>query len=118
MIFYRNLLAAAFERDPSMTMRAVADIVQNFQMPGHSIEGFTRKSVQIANAGIYDLRQHRDQVLVPILRQWKVWDIEGLDAEGEKARFELDEFLAGLETAAGRFEQRRDERAARVAARI
>lgn len=118
MIFYRNLLAAAFEREPSMTMRAVADIVQNFQMPGHSIEGFTRKSVQIANAGIYDLRQHRDQVLVPILRQWKVWDIEGLDAEGEKARFELDEFLAGLETAAGRFEQRRDERAARVAARI
>jgi acyl-[acyl-carrier-protein] desaturase len=118
MIFYRNLLAAAFDRQPSMTMRAVADIVQNFQMPGHSIEGFTRKSVQIANAGIYDLRQHRDQVLVPILRQWKVWDVEGLDAEGEKARLELDQFLEGLETAASRFEQRRDERAARVAARV
>ena len=118
MIFYRNLLAAAFEREPSMTMRAVADIVQNFQMPGHSIEGFTRKSVQIANAGIYDLRQHKDQVLVPVLRQWKVWDIEGLDAEGEKARLELDLFLEGLEQAASRFEQRRDERAARVAARV
>ena len=86
-------------------------------MPGHSIAGFTRKSVQIANAGIYDLRQHRDQVLVPVLRQWKVWDIEGLDAEGEKARLALDDFLAGLDTAAERFEQRRDERAARVAAR-
>ena len=118
MIFYRNLLAAAFEREPSMTMRAVADIVQNFQMPGHSIEGFTRKSVQIANAGIYDLRQHKDQVLVPVLRQWKVWDVEGLDAEGEKARMELDLFLEGLEQAASRFEQRRDERAARVAARV
>jgi acyl-[acyl-carrier-protein] desaturase len=118
MIFYRNLLAAAFEREPSMTMRAVADIVANFQMPGHSIEGFTRKSVQIANAGIYDLRQHKDQVLVPVLRQWKVWDIEGLDAEGEKARLELDLFLEGLEQAASRFEQRRDERAARVAARV
>ena len=117
MIFYRNLLAAAFERQPSMTMRAVADIVQNFQMPGHSIEGFTRKSVQIANAGIYDLRQHRDQVLVPVLRQWKVWDVTGLDADGEKARLELDQFLAELETGAARFEQRRDERAARVAAR-
>ena len=97
---------------------AVADIVQNFQMPGHSIEGFTRKSVQIANAGIYDLRQHRDQVLIPVLRQWKVWDIEGLDAEGEKARLELDQFLDGLEQAASRFEQRRDERAARVAERV
>ena len=117
MIFYRNLLAAAFEREPSMTMRAVADIVQNFQMPGHSIEGFTRKSVQIANAGIYDLRQHRDQVLVPVLRQWKVWDVAGLDSEGEKARLEIDQFLAGLDGAASRFEQRRDERAARVAAR-
>ncbi len=118
MIFYRNLLAAAFELEPNVTMRAVTDIVQNFQMPGHSIEGFTRKSVQIANAGIYDLRQHKDQVLVPILRQWKVWDIEGLDAEGEKARLELDEFLEGLEAAAARFEERRDERAARVAARV
>ena len=117
MIFYRTLLAAAFEREPSMTMRAVADIVQNFQMPGHSIEGFTRKSVQIANAGIYDLRQHRDQVLVPVLRQWKVWDVAGLDSEGEKARLEIDQFLAGLDGAASRFEQRRDERAARVAAR-
>jgi len=118
MIFYRNLLAAAFELEPNVTMRAVADIVQNFQMPGHSIEGFTRKSVQIANAGIYDLRQHKDQVLVPVLRQWKVWDIEGLDSEGEKARLELDQFLEGLEQAASRFEQRRDERAARVAARV
>jgi acyl-[acyl-carrier-protein] desaturase len=118
MIFYRNLLAAAFEREPNMTMCAVSDIVQNFQMPGHSIEGFTRKSVQIANAGIYDLRQHRDQVLVPILRKWGVWDIEGLDAEGEKARLELDQFLEGLELAASRFEQRRDERAARVAERV
>jgi len=118
MIFYRNLLAAAFEREPSLTMRAVADIVANFQMPGHSIEGFTRKSVQIANAGIYDLRQHRDQVLVPVLRQWKVWDVTGLDADGEMARRELDAFLNGLEIAASRFEQRRDERAARVAARV
>jgi len=117
MIFYRNLLAAALEREPNVTMRAITDVVTRFQMPGHSIEGFTRKSVQIANAGIYDLRQHKDQVLVPVLRQWKVWDIEGLDAEGEKARLELDQFIEGLEAAASRFEQRRDERAARVAAR-
>ncbi len=115
MIFYRNMLGAAFEREPSLTMRAVRDVVVDFQMPGHSIEGFTRKSVQIANAGIYDLRQHRDQVLVPVLRQWRVWDIEGLDAEAEKARLELNDFLEVLEQAATRFEERRDARAARVA---
>jgi len=117
MIFYRNMLSAAFDCEPSLTMRAVSDVVRDFQMPGHTIEGFTRKSVQIANAGIYDLRQHRDQVLIPVLRQWKVWDIEGLDGEAEKARQELDEFLGQLETAAARFEERRDARAARIAAR-
>ncbi len=117
MIFYRNMLGAAFNREPSQTMQAVRDVVLDFQMPGHSIEGFTRKSVQIAMAGIYDLRQHRDQVLVPVLRQWKVWDIEGLDAEAEKARQELSQFLDGLEVAASRFEERRDARAARIAER-
>ncbi len=117
MIFYRNMLGAAFEREPNATMQAVRDVVLDFQMPGHTIEGFTRKSVQIAMAGIYDLRQHRDQVLVPVLRQWKVWDIEGLDADAEKARTELAEFLEGLDVAASRFEERRDARAARVAAR-
>ena len=117
MIFYRNMLGAAFEREPNLTMQAVRDVVLEFQMPGHSIEGFTRKSVQIANAGIYDLRQHRDQVLVPVLRQWEVWDIEGLDPEAEKARTEVAEFLDVLDVAANRFEERRDARAARIADR-
>jgi acyl-[acyl-carrier-protein] desaturase len=116
MLFYRNMLGAAFEREPSLTMQAVRDVVMAFQMPGHSIEGFTRKSVVIATAGIYDLRQHRDQVLVPILRQWGVWDIADLDSEGEKARQQLSEFLDTLEVQAARFEERRDAKAARVAA--
>jgi acyl-[acyl-carrier-protein] desaturase len=98
-------------------MQAVRDVVMDFQMPGYTIEGFARKSVQIAMAGIYDLRQHRDQVLVPVLRQWKVWDIEGLDADGEKARQELSQFLDQLDSAASRFEERRDARAARIAER-
>jgi len=117
MIFYRNLLAAAFQLEPSLTMRAVSEVVQDFQMPGHTIQDFTRKSVQIANAGIYDLRLHKDQVLVPVLRQWQVWDLEGLDPEGEKARLELEQHLAELEAAAVRFEERRAARAARAAER-
>jgi acyl-[acyl-carrier-protein] desaturase len=117
MIFYRNMLGAAFQLEPSLTMRAVRDVVLDFKMPGHSIEGFTRKSVQIANAGIYDLRQHKDQVLVPVLRQWQVWDIEGLDAEAEKARTELSEYLEGVELAAQRLDERRAAQQARAAAR-
>ncbi|GAA3114794.1 acyl-ACP desaturase [Planomonospora alba] len=117
MLFYRNLLAAAFELTPSQTMRAVTDVVTTFQMPGTGIEGFTRKAMIIANAGIYDLRLHLDDVLMPVLRQWRVFDIEGLDAEGEKARDELADFLSRTEVTASRFVERREARRAAQAAR-
>ena len=34
MIFYRNLLAAAFDMAPDATMEAVRDEVVGFEMPG------------------------------------------------------------------------------------
>ncbi|WP_326554126.1 acyl-ACP desaturase [Micromonospora sp. NBC_01813] len=113
MMFYRNLLAASFELAPSQAMRAVADVVADFQMPGAGIEGFTRKSVAIAMAGIYDLRQHHDEVLSPVLRQWDIWNVTGLDADGEAAREQLAAQMSQLDTAAARFEARREERRAR-----
>ncbi|GAB3959686.1 acyl-ACP desaturase [Actinoallomurus acanthiterrae] len=115
MLFYRNLLAAAFELSPDETMRAVTDVVTNFQMPGHTIDGFLRKSAAIANAGIYDPRIHLDDVLSPVLRQWRVFELEGLGADGEKARQELSDFMERLETTAARFTERRAERRARTA---
>ena len=107
MVFYRNLLAAAFDLAPNQTLQAVRDVVANFQMPGHTIQDFGRRSVQIAMAGIYDLRIHRDEVLAPVLKTWKVWDLEGLDAEGEKAREDLQALLGTLDQQASRFEQKR-----------
>ncbi|WP_449867101.1 acyl-ACP desaturase [Nonomuraea gerenzanensis] len=117
MLFYRNLLKAAFELDPNQTMRAVTDVVTTFQMPGQGMDGFARKAMIIANEGIYDLRLHLDDVLMPVLRQWSVFDKTGLDAEGEKAREELSEFLAKADATAARFVERREERRARAAAR-
>ncbi|WP_018214953.1 acyl-ACP desaturase [Salinispora vitiensis] len=117
MLFYRNLLAAALELAPSQTMRAVADVLAEFQMPGNGIEGFARKSVAIALAGIYDLRQHRDEVVLPVLRQWDIFEVSGLDADGEAARDQIGAHLEGLELAASRFEEKRDARRARQAAR-
>jgi acyl-[acyl-carrier-protein] desaturase len=118
MLFYRNLLAGAFELSPSQTMRAVTDVVTSFQMPGAGMQGFARKSVTIAMAGIYDLRLHCDEVLAPVLRQWKVNEITGLDAEGEKAREELNTFMTQLDIMATKFEERRAARHAREAARL
>ncbi|RKN40281.1 acyl-ACP desaturase [Micromonospora endolithica] len=117
MVFYRNLLAAAFDLAPSQAMRAVADVLADFQMPGAGIDGFARKSVAIALAGIYDLRQHRDEVVVPVLRQWDVFTVTGLDGDGEAARDEIAGHLDDLERHASRFEEKRDARAARLATR-
>ncbi|MFG1660240.1 acyl-ACP desaturase [Micromonospora chersina] len=116
MVFYRNLLGAAFELAPSQAMRAVADVLADFQMPGVGIDGFARKSVAIALAGIYDLRQHRDEVVVPVLRQWNLFEATGLDADGEAARDQIAAHLDMLDTQATRFEEKRAARAARLAA--
>ena len=117
MVFYRNLLGAALELAPDATMRAIVEVVKTFQMPGHTIEDFTRKSIQIALAGIYDLRIHHDDVLTPVLRAWKVWDLEGLGGEGEKARQELADIMGRLDSAASRFEEKRERHRERQAAR-
>jgi acyl-[acyl-carrier-protein] desaturase len=108
MIFYRNLLNAALQIAPDQTMQAVLEVVKNFQMPGADIPGFQRKAVEMAVAGIYDLRSHRDEVVMPVLRFWKVFEVEGLSAEGEAARSELATFLDGLDKQAARFEDKRD----------
>jgi len=116
MVFYRNLVKAALEVDPGPTLRAITDEVVGFQMPGSMIAGFTRKAAQIAKAGIYDLRIHHDEIIWPLLRQWGVFDLEGVGAEGEKARGELADFLTGLDAQATRFEEQRARLEARQAA--
>jgi len=115
MIFYRNLLQGALELDPDQTMRAITDVVTTFAMPGTDIAGFQRKAVQMAVAGVYDLRQHRDDVVAPVLRFWNVFEIEGLSDEGEQARTELADFMEQLEKQALRFEDKRDVLKARMA---
>ena len=117
MIFYRNLVKAALEVQPDETMRAITDEVVDFAMPGSTMPGFARKAMQIAKAGIYDLRIHHDEIVWPLLRHWGVFDLGTLGPEGEKARDVLAEFLTGLDASARRFEEQRAEAAARAAAR-
>jgi acyl-[acyl-carrier-protein] desaturase len=116
MLFYRNVMAAAFEIDPDASMQAVLDTVENFAMPGNEVEGFTRRSLTIALAGIYDLRIHHDEVLAPVLRAWDVWDRTDLGRHGEAARERLAAFMTDLDATATRFEERRAARAARAEA--
>ncbi len=106
MVFYRDILKAALAIEPSAAVRAIVDEVLAFQMPGAGIPGFLRKAADIARAGIYDIRCHRDEVLMPIIRYWGIFELQGLDAAAEEARSRLAEHLDKLEIAAKRFEER------------
>jgi acyl-[acyl-carrier-protein] desaturase len=106
MVFYRDILGAAIKVQPSAAVRAIVDEVLAFEMPGAGIPGFLRKAAQIAKAGIYDLRVHRDEVLLPIIRHWRIFELEGLDAAAEEARQRLARHLDELDAAARRFEEK------------
>jgi acyl-[acyl-carrier-protein] desaturase len=121
MVFYRNLMAAAFDVAPDDAMQAVRDEVVGFAMPGAGMADFARSSVTIAKAGIYDLRLHHDEVLQPVLRHWRVFDRTDLGPAGEQAREELSAFLVQLDARAARFVERRErdrERARERSARV
>jgi acyl-[acyl-carrier-protein] desaturase len=107
MVFYRNLLAAALDLAPDDAMQAVRDEVVGFAMPGAGMADFARSSVTIAKAGIYDLRLHHDEVVMPVLRHWRVFERTDLGPRGEQAREELAAFLAQLDARATRFVERR-----------
>ena len=77
---------AALKIQPSAAVRAIVAEILAFEMPGAAIPGFLRKAAQIAKAGIYDLRVHRDEVLLPIIRHWRLFELEGLDGAAEEAR--------------------------------
>lgn len=113
MVFYRNLLAAALQIAPAQTMRAVADVVTGFRMPGHGIPGFERAATMMAIGGIYNLRIHHDDVLQPVLGHLKVLEAPGLTGEGLRAQEELGVFMNALADQATKFEERREALLAR-----
>jgi acyl-[acyl-carrier-protein] desaturase len=105
--FYRDILAAAAEALPSATVEAVAAEIMCFEMPGAGIEGFRRKAAEIALAGIFDTRIHHDEVVMPLVRKLRIFELEGLTPAAEAARTDLSAFLASLEASAKRLEDRR-----------
>lgn len=108
-LFYRDLASAAIEVDPDGMMAAIERQVEGFTMPGLGIPGFAEHAKRIAQAGIYDLAVHHEQILVPIvLRTWRVEELEGLSAEGEQARERLMARLAKSERVARRVAERRE----------
>jgi acyl-[acyl-carrier-protein] desaturase len=121
MIFYRGLTAAALDISPDQAMASIWRILVNFQMPGFAIPNFRRNAVKIAVGGIYDLRQHLDDVVMPVLRKWRIFEREDFGTEGERRREELAMFIKEMNEEAAKFEESKArylEREARKADRV
>ncbi|MFD7847250.1 acyl-ACP desaturase [Nocardia sp. NPDC059764] len=119
MIFYRAMCGAALDLVPDQAMEAIDLIVENFRMPGAGMPNFRRHGVLMAKHGIYDLRQHLEEVLQPVMRQWNIFDRDDFGPRGEQARDRLAGFLDNLEhNQIPRFEEQRDRALAREAARV
>ncbi len=112
-LFYRDLVSAALEVDPSGMVMAIERQVRTFEMPGTGIIDFDAHAKAIAKAGIYDFLAHHDQILVPVvLRNWGVAELEGLSPEAEEARAALVKRIERIGKAGRRFASRRDDAAA------
>jgi acyl-[acyl-carrier-protein] desaturase len=111
-LFYRDVASAALEVDPSSMVLAIARQVRNFEMPGTGIQDFTAHASAIADAGIYDLAIHHDQILVPVVvRHWGLESLEGLSPEAEDARVKALANIARLGRWSRRLSERREEMA-------
>lgn len=109
-MFYRDMVAASLEVDPSGTVQAMCGVVRDFAMPGLGIPGFDRHAQAIARAGIYDLTAHHDRIIQPLVcNTWRVAQLDGLDDEAERARDELLAYVDRLGRLSKRLAQRRGD---------
>jgi acyl-[acyl-carrier-protein] desaturase len=117
MIFYRNMCGAALDLSPDQALDAIALILENFQMPGAGMPNFRRNGVLMAKHGIYDLRQHLEEVVQPVLKKWQVFERTDFTARGEQTRERLATFLEKMSKDVLKFEEQRDRMLAREAAK-
>jgi acyl-[acyl-carrier-protein] desaturase len=114
-LFYRDLTSAALEIAPSLVVPAIERQVRDFEMPGTGIPGFKRHAQAIASAGLYNLLQHHEQILEPVvMKWWKVESLQGLTAEAEQAREALIRQIHRIGSAARRLADRARDAAERA----
>ncbi|WP_338857428.1 acyl-ACP desaturase [Gordonia hongkongensis] len=117
MLFYRNIVAGALDLVPDQTMAAIHAIVTNFQMPGATMPNFRRNAVLIAKGGIYDLPQHMSDVVMPVLRKWRIFERNDFGPVGEHYRERLAAFLEQMDVKVRKFEESRERALARQRSR-
>ncbi|MQY20703.1 acyl-ACP desaturase [Nocardia macrotermitis] len=117
MVFYRNVCGVALDLAPDQSMEAITKVVKHFKMPGEGMPNWRRNGVLMVKHGIYDLRQHLDEVLNPVLRAWNIFGRNDFTARGEASREELAEYMDKLARDVVKFEEQRARILAREAAK-
>jgi acyl-[acyl-carrier-protein] desaturase len=87
-------------------------------MPGYTVPEFRRKAVIIATGGVYDPRIHLEDVVMPVLKKWRIFEREDFTGEGARMRDELAVLIEDLEQTCVKFEDakaRKLERDAKLA---
>ena len=105
MIFYRDVSAAGIDLAPNRAMESLHRILTNFKMPGYTVPEFRRKAVIIATGGIYDPRIHLEDVVMPVLKKWRIFEREDFTGEGARLRDELGVLISELEETCVKFEE-------------
>jgi acyl-[acyl-carrier-protein] desaturase len=121
MIFYRDVSAAGLDIAPNQALKSVHRILRNFKMPGFTVPEFRRKAVIIAVGGVYDPRIHLDEVVMPVLKKWRIFEREDFTGEAAWMRDDLAVLIKELEQASDKFDeskQRYLEREARKTEKI
>jgi acyl-[acyl-carrier-protein] desaturase len=121
MIFYRDVSEAGLEIAPNQAMKSLHRVLRNFTMPGYTVPEFRRKAVIIAVGGIYDPRIHLDDVVMPVLKKWRIFEREDFTGEAASMRDDLALLVEELTESCDKFEEskrRRLEREARKAERL
>lgn len=105
-IFYKGVMQAMLDQAPDQVLGGIYRVFDNFQMPGVAMPNFLRRSVEVAKAGVYNLRIHHDRVVMPLIKDWKIGDLKDLKPAAAELQDKIMALPAQIMDKAERFEKR------------
>lgn len=105
-IFYKSVMQAMLDQAPGLVLEGIHRVFDNFQMPGVAMPNFLRRSIEVAKAGVYNLRIHHDRVLLPLIRDWNIESLTGLTPAAAELQEKIMQLPAQVMRKAEIFEKR------------
>lgn len=110
MVFYRDISEAGLAIAPNQAMKSLHRVLRNFKMPGYTVPEFRRKAVVIAVGGVYDPRIHLEDVVMPVLKKWRILERDDFTGEAAELRDDIANLIEELEETCEKFEEAKARR--------